>query len=243
MNGLLVGCCEPPSRSTVTATTDPLRTGCSSFTATVPPPPNVPAGAGRAALDHPRLVGLPGRCVVEVRDDEHALVPGADDDRAVRAVDGHRRERAARVVQLVGEADVPDPEADHEARGDRDRRGDRRARSAASGATRTGRRCRAPQERRSGAVALARARCRAPRGRPRGCAPAAPAADRPAARRRRAAPSSRRARPGCPGRSRIPRGAPRRPSSRRRPARRARRPRSARCRRRAPCRPFLGGIE
>ena len=35
MNGLLVGCCDPPSRSTVTATTDPLRTGCSSFTATV----------------------------------------------------------------------------------------------------------------------------------------------------------------------------------------------------------------
>ena len=182
----------PPARSTVTATTAPAGRGARACTATVPPPSNVPARRGRAVLRSPtpRRSCRPARSRGSRRR-ARPCRPAPTTTEPFAPCERHRLQRLPRVVELVREADVPDPEPDHEARGDRDRRD---ADEPCSDATTTGRRGRDSSTLSAGSsrhgVRAAR------RGRPRGSAPAAPAADRPAARRRRARPPSPRARPG-----------------------------------------------
>ena len=229
MIGLLVGCSEPPARSTVTATTDAGADGMLELHGDRAAAAEGARRRGRAVLDHPGLVGLPGRRLVEVRDDEHALVARADDDRSVRALERDASAAACASSSWLREADVPDAEPDHEARGDRDHRGDGRARA----------RTRQLRRGRSGTTfcALGAGRLEDP----------LPQLRRRVDRRRREGelrPSCRRERRQVVLADRAARevllvGAASRP----RRARRARRRRSARCRRRAPCLSFPGGLE
>src|SRR6476660_381182 len=117
MNGFLVGCGEPPSGSTVTATTAPDVICLLSFTTVVPAPPsNVPAGeADLPATTHASYV-LPAGARSRPATTSAPVPPGPTTT----------AEGARLGVQLSVQGDVPDREADHRARGDRSGGGKRR---------------------------------------------------------------------------------------------------------------------
>ena len=131
MNGVVVGIGMPPFGSTVTATTEPGDTRRERGTTVLPPPRNSPAGDGFDAPGHPGFVGLAGRSLLEVGDDEHAAARRRDRKRAVRSgqVDvraarrGRDRERLCEAAvrralgaQVVVQRRGPDAEADRHGR-------------------------------------------------------------------------------------------------------------------------------